>query len=606
MQSTEGMQRSERLAQELIFQLFEANDLQTALDAGQFGDHDADSICSILETARQLADDRFEPLASLMDENEPHMVDGEAVLPDGVNEALTDFREAGFFAAPFPAEYGGLELPYMAHSAANALFTAANTGLAGYPFLTIAAANMELTVASADQKRRYMAPMIEGRFFGTMCLSEPHAGSSLADIRTKAEPVGDGAYRISGSKMWISGGEHTLSENIVHHVLAKIPGGPPGVKGISLFIVPKYRVNADGSLGPRNGVGLAGLNHKMGYRGTTNCALSFGDDGECIGELLGEEHRGLATMFFMMNEARVGVALGAATLAYAGYAASLDYARERTQGRPANGRDPSTPMIPIIQHADVRRMLLRQKAYAEGGLSLCLYCASLIDAQHTDGQSEEEREQLHLLLEVLTPIAKAWCSETGLQANHDAIQVLGGYGYTRDFPVERFYRDNRLNPIHEGANGIQAIDLLGRKTMMQGGAALLALAQEIHNTAAEASDSTNCAAFAPELIAAVDRVSHVVGALAPKLAAGQADETLANATPFMEMVGRTVFAWIWLRQALAAERAAVAGRVPNDVAKGKLQACRYWFAWELPPTTLLSETLISNDGAWRDMAENWF
>ena len=262
-------------------------------------------------------------------------------------------------------------------------------------------------------------------------------------------------------------GEHELGGNIVHMLLAKIPGGPPGTKGISLFIVPKFRVDADGQVGARNGVTLAGLNHKLGYRGTTNCLLNFGEDGECIGELVGAPHEGMRQMFRMMNEARIGVGIAAAAIGYAGWRAALAYARERTQGRAMGQRDPATPMVPLVAHADVRRMLLRAKSYAEGALALCLYSARLVDEAH-DGDAEAQA-----LLDLLTPIVKAWPSDYALAANDIAIQVLGGAGYTRDFQVERLWRDNRLNAIHEGTNGIQALDLLGRKILGDGGKALV-------------------------------------------------------------------------------------------------------------------------------------
>ncbi|MEL6978027.1 MAG: acyl-CoA dehydrogenase [Pseudomonadota bacterium] len=593
--------------QELEFHLFEVNDLGGMLSVGAAPGHDRESVTAVIGVARKLCEDVFAPLAPKMDAEEPRMLEGgEAWLPEGVAEALGAFRDAGFFAAPFPEQAGGLDLPYLAHSAASALFQGANGGLMGYPFLTIAAANMQLALGTEDQQRRYMAPMIEGRFFGTMCLSEPQAGSSLADIRTKAEPLGDGTYRITGSKMWISGGEQPLSENIIHHVLAKIPGSPPGVKGISMFITPKFRVGEDGALGARNDVRLAGVNHKMGNRGTINTLLSFGDEGACVGELLGEENKGLAGMFLMMNEARIGVGLGAAALAYSGYAASLAYARERLQGRPIDGRDPTSPMIPIIEHPDVRRMLLRQKAYAEGALGLCLLCAGLVDAQRLSKDDADEAQRLHLLLEILTPIAKAWSSETGLAANAEAIQVLGGYGYTRDYPVERLYRDNRLNPIHEGANGIQALDLLGRKAVMADGAALMALHREIQETLSEAEGSTACAPFVKPLSDALGRVGAALSALGPRMAAGEAGAALSNATPFLELASRTVFGWVWLRQGLAAERAAAQGRVSAAYAKGKLQACRYWMAWELPQTAYLTEHLIAGERSWAEMDEAWF
>ena len=357
-------------------------------------------------------------------------------------------------------------------------------------------------MAQPLQKEVFAKNEFAGRWFGTMCLSEPQAGSSLSDITTRAVPDGDGferdplgpRYRLRGNKMWISNGEHELTENIVHLVLAKIPGPDgklvAGTRGISLFIVPKKLVNERAELtGVRNDVALAGLNHKLGYRGIPNTLLNFGEGkfkvrgaAGAIGYLVGAPGEGLRCMFHMMNEARIAVGLGAVMLGYAGYEASLQYARDRAQGRPVgpSGKDASKPPVRIVEHADVKRMLLAQKAYVEGGLALALYCARLVDEQHT-GAPDGARDAA-TLLEVLTPIAKSWPSEWCLEANSLAIQVHGGYGYTRDFPVEQYWRDNRLNMIHEGTHGIQAQDLLGRKVVMNGGAGLEGLGARMQAT----------------------------------------------------------------------------------------------------------------------------
>ncbi len=378
-------------------------------------------------------------------------------------------------------EFGGAQLPVTVAEAGFAWFSAANVSTTGYLMLTIANANLLAKFGTPEQIDAFLRPMLAGRFSGTMALSETQAGSSLADILTRAEPQDDGTYRLFGSKMWISGAEHELTDNIVNLVLAKIPGGPPGTKGISLFIVPKYLVGDDGSVGERNDVVLAGLNHKMGQRGITNTVLNFGEGrftpgGQpgAVGYLVGEPHRGLTYMFHMMNEARLGVGMGAVSLGYTGYLKSLEYARERPQGRPVTAKDPSAPQIPIIEHADVKRMLLAQKAYVEGGMALLLYCAKLVDLQHS-AESDEERDATTLLLDILTPVGKSWPSQWCLEANSLAIQVHGGYGYTREYDVEQHYRDNRLNPIHEGTHGIQSLDLLGRKVTQRGGASLAAL-----------------------------------------------------------------------------------------------------------------------------------
>ena len=437
-----------------------------------------------------------------------------------------------------------------------------------------------------------------------MCLSEPQAGSSLADVTTRAQPQPDGTYRLFGNKMWISGGEHELSENIVHLVLAKVPGGPAGVKGISLFIVPKVLVKVDASLGERNDVVLAGLNHKMGYRGTTNTLLNFGEgryepDGAAgaVGYLIGEQHRGLSYMFHMMNEARIGVGSGAMALGYTGYLKSLDYARNRPQGRPVAGKDPASRQIPIIGHSDVKRMLLAQKAYAEGALALILYCGHLLDEELT-ADSAAERERAHTLLDMLTPIAKSWPSHWCLEANSLAIQVHGGYGYTREYDVEQHYRDNRLNPIHEGTHGIQGLDLLVRKVVAGGGSGLTLLLDTIAATITRAQDCGGEAAqLGAELAAACGRVEATTAQL---WSGGEPETALANASIYLEAVGHVVVAWIWLEQFLAA------GDQQGDFYSGKRQATRYFYRFELPRTGPQFDLLASLDLTTVRMADEWF
>ena len=387
----------------------------------------------MLDSAENLARKHFLPIAALLDANEPKFVEGRVEIAAEARDALRAHAEAGFFALGFDEADGGLQAPAVAVLMASGIFTCANLSLANYAFLTVANANMLRAFGTEDQRRRYLPPMLEGRWFGTMCLSEPQAGSSLADIATKAEPLPDGSYRLRGSKMWISGGDHELADNIVHMVLAKIPGGPPGVKGISLFLAPRYRVEADGSLGAWNNIALAGLNHKMGQRGTVNCLLNFSEGGDTIATMIGEPGKGLAYMFHMMNEARLGVGHAAAMCGLGGYLSSLDYARQRLQGRLPNNKDPSSPPVPIIEHADVKRMLLAQKVAVEGAMALTGYCAYLVDLQKI-ADDDVERERLNLLLGVLTPVAKSWPSEHCLEANKLAIQILGGYGIRAAFP----------------------------------------------------------------------------------------------------------------------------------------------------------------------------
>ncbi|MFT7532829.1 MAG: alkylation response protein AidB-like acyl-CoA dehydrogenase [Gammaproteobacteria bacterium] len=579
-------------SRDMAFLLYEVLDVEALSETPRYSDHDKTIFDAVLETASSIARDHFYPHAAKVDEAEPTFDGTQVHIIPEVERALTAYVDAGLMGATFDDNVGGMQLPVVVGQACQAFFSAANISTTAYPFLTIGAGNMLATFGSEWQRTQFLKPMVEGRFFGTMCLSEPQAGSSLTDITTQAELTAEGHYNIKGSKMWISAGDHELSENIIHMVLAKIPGGPLGVKGISLFVVPKHRINEDGSIGAINNVALAGLNHKMGYRGTVNTLLNFGESGETHGYLVGEPHRGLSYMFHMMNEARIGVGLGAVALGYAGYRASLAYAKERPQGRHPDSKDPASSPVSIVEHADVRRLLFSQKAAVEGGLGLVLYCAGLVDAQKT-ATNEAEKKRLTLLLDILTPIAKSWPSEFCLEANKHAIQVLGGYGYTRDYPVERLYRDNRLNPIHEGTHGIHGLDLLGRKVVMENGAALKVLETEIHATASSAEGPLR--GYGDALDAALNRVK----SMTETLVAARKENirlALADATLYLDTLGHIVLAWIWLKQAIVANEAASQAQ-GDDTAfyAGKLAACQFFFRRELPKIYGQADLLESLD-----------
>ncbi|MBU6246005.1 MAG: acyl-CoA dehydrogenase C-terminal domain-containing protein [Actinomycetales bacterium] len=563
--------------QDLAFLLYEWLDVEALTSRPRYREHSRETFDAVMELSRELAEQDFAPHNRLGDTHEPHFDGTDVHVIPEVAKALAAFAESGLMAATLDAEVGGGQLPQVVGRAASTWLQAANIATITYPALSVANANLLLAHGSAEQVERFVRPIIEGRFFGTMCLSEPQAGSSLADVVTRAVLQEDGTYRLFGSKMWISAGDHDLSENIVHLVLARTPGAPPGVKGLSLFIVPKFLVNDDGSCGERNDVVLAGVNHKMGYRGTVNTILNFGEGtyqpggGQgAIGTLVGEEHHGLAYMFHMMNEARVGVGAAAVALGYTGYLHALDYARNRPQGRPAWDKDPSSPQVPIIRHADVRRMLLASKSYVEGALALVLFAALLLDEQLT-AETSDARDEAALLLDVLTPIVKAWPSQWCLKANDYAIQVHGGYGYTREYPVEQFYRDNRLNAIHEGTDGIQAIDLLGRKVVMQSGAGLRALHGRISATCARADG--DLAAYGQALQDAINRIGGVTMALwadrDPRIA-------LSNSSLYADALGHVVIAWMWLEQMQAC-----AGK-SGAFYDGKRAAGAYFFDFELP------------------------
>ena len=584
--------------------LFEWLDVEKLSDRPRFAEHDRESYDALLALCEQLATDHFATHYRKSDTEEPAF-DGEKVrlIPE-IGAALEAFAKADLLTLTLDEELGGLQVPHVVASACMAWFTAANIGTAAYSFLTVANAGLLLAHGTPEQVERFVQPMLEGRFFGTMTLSEPHAGSSLGDVITRAVPADDGTHRIFGSKMWISGGDHEMGDNIVHLVLAKLPDAPAGSRGISLFIVPKWLVEDDGSIGERNDVALAGINHKLGSRGTVNTAPVFGGGAftpggtaGAVGYLVGEPHKGLSYMFHMMNAARLGVGMSATTTAYTAYLKSLDYARGRPQGRPLATPDPTAPQVPIIQHADVRRMLLAQKSYVEGALALNLYCSRLLDEQAT-AEDEAERLAVGRLLDVLTPIAKSWPSQWGQESNSLAIQVLGGSGYTRDYDVEAHWRDQRLNPIHEGTHGIQALDLLGRKVLGGGGASLLALVGRIEETVGRATAlGGEPASYAVALKAMVDRLGEVTFELA---ALGDPEKTMANATVYLEAAGHVVIAWMWLEQLVAV------GMRTGDFYDGKRAAARYFFRWELPKVAPMLDLLASADTTTLEMQDTWF
>jgi len=588
----------------------------------RFADHSAETFTQVLDTCERIAREKYAPFNRLVDIEEPRFDGERVILPQATHEAWAAYAESGMLAAAQDHEMGGMQLPYTVEAAADAFFAKASVSIGG-GLLTRGNAGLLMAHGTPAQKQVFAATEFSGRWSGTMCLSEPQAGSSLSDIVTRAEPDGPGAeadplgprYRLRGNKTWISAGEHELTENIIHLVLAKIPREDgtlvPGTKGISLFIVPKKMVDAQARLtGERNDVALAGLNHKCGWRGTTNTLLNFGEGkfkpggkAGAVGYLVGQPGEGLRCMFHMMNEARIAVGMAATMLGMAGYEASLEYARNRPQGRPVGpaGKDPSQPQVRLIEHADIKRMLLAQKSYAEGALALELYCARLVDEAHT-GEPAAAKEAA-LLLEVLTPIAKSWPSEWCLEANSLAIQVHGGYGYTRDFPVEQYWRDNRLNMIHEGTHGIQALDLLGRKVTMEGGAGLKLLATRISASVERAGHVAGLAEPANALAAALQKVGAATKAA---WATGNPEEALANATPYLQAFGHLVLAWIWLDVALAATAVGGGGGRAAALAPGKRAAMRYFFAYELPRIDAWLGVVARREPLVREMREEWF
>ena len=610
----------------LDFLLYEWLDVSSLQQRERFSDHSRETFDAVLDTCERIAKEKYAPFNRLVDIEEPRFDGEKVILPQATHDAQKAYAESGMLSAAQDYDIGGMQLPYTVEAAANSFFAMASVSM-GSGLLTVGNANLLMAHGSELQRQVFALNEFSGRWSGTMCLSEPQAGSSLSDVMTRATPDGDayaldplGArYRLKGNKMWISAGDHELTENIIHLVLAKIPDADgkliPGVRGISVFIVPKKLVNEKAELtGVRNDVALAGLNHKCGWRGTTNTLLNFGEgkfkvqtdntasDGSgAVGYLVGEPGRGLSYMFHMMNEARIGVGMAATMLGMAGYEASLEYAKNRPQGRPVAGgsqkvvKDAAQAQVRIIEHADIKRMLLAQKSYSEGALALELYCAKLVDEQHTgDAVAADEAR---LLLEVLTPIAKSWPNEWCLEANSLAIQIHGGYGYTRDFPVEQYWRDNRLNMIHEGTHGIQGMDLLGRKVLMEEGRGVHLLGARMRETADKAMAFADLAADAKALNTALQKV---IAATQMAWSSGQPQEALANAVPYLQAFGHLVLAWIWLDVSASCRGA----QTPAQT--GRQAAAKFFYHYELPKIDAWLQVVSNRDMTCANLAEDAF
>ncbi|WP_066554624.1 acyl-CoA dehydrogenase [Croceicoccus bisphenolivorans] len=564
-------------------------DLGALLERPEYAGHTEEEVAAVLELAERLGERELAPHLRAADTREPSLLpNGDVTVLPEIADAVRLIAEAGLFSTAFEEDMGGLQLPYLVHFTALGILMSGNLSAASFPLLTVANARVLASYGSEAQRKTFGEPQVAGTWMGSMCLSEPHAGSSLGDIRTKAQFEGEDEfgprYRISGNKMWISAGDHDVTENVVHLVLAKTLGddGQPlaGTKGISLFVVPKTLPD-----GERNDVTVAGLNHKLGWRGLPNCALNFGEGRYtpggapgAIGWRIGEIGQGLPQMFQMMNDARTSVGLAGSMLACRGYQMSLDYARERKQGRHVG--TPSETQVPIIEHADVKRMLLTQKAISQGALGLVLYSARLLDEEHS-APTEEARREAGALLALLTPATKTWPSEWGQVALDTAIQIHGGSGYTRDFEVELLYRDNRLNPIHEGTTGIQGIDLVGRKLRRENGETFRKLAVLIRETTEEVAADSRLRPAADAVDAALGQVEAAVDVL---LAEPDDRRALAHATSFLFAFGHLVVGWLWLKQAQEAEARLATPDEGTDVPflEGRITTCLFFAEAELP------------------------
>ncbi|EKB48749.1 acyl-CoA dehydrogenase [Cecembia lonarensis] len=585
---------------DLQFQLFENLQVLELTQYEHFKDHSVETFQMVIEAAAKIAETSLYPLLTEMDRDEPQLVNGKIRIHAGMKKIIRQFGEDGWINATFSYDEGGQQLPNTLHMAAGFIFQAANYSASVYPFLTTGAANLIRTFGNKELIETFTPNMYAGKWQGTMALTEPDAGSSLSDLSTMALPTEkEGVYKIKGQKIYISCGDHDACENVIHLMLARIQGAPLGIKGISLFVVPQKRV----SNGESNDVLTEGVYHKMGYKGAPIAHLMIGSNDGCEGYLVGEANKGLSYMFQMMNEARVGVGMNAAAIGTAAYYASLAYAKERPQGRKIGDKDPSQPQIPIIQHADVKRMLLFQKSITEGTLSLLLYCSKLGDIAHAgDGN---EKEEAALLLDFLTPIAKSYPSEMCCLTTSTAVQVLGGAGYTTDFPVEQYYREARIHPIHEGTTGIHGLDLLGRKAIMQEGKALKLFVREISKTILQAKDMPAIKGHGEKLEKYLQRAQQTVGHLFTKV--GKNPEAyLADATLFLEYTGILAIAWQWLKQAITAQQQLDLGNAENAFYQGKIMCLRYFFEYELVKMDALGKRLMAEDMPTLEMQEDWF
>ncbi len=589
----------------LKFILYDVHKVAALTRHAYYGQHNCKMFDMVLKAAGKLAKDMLFPLFEEMDRKQPELVNGEVRVHPSIRKILKEFGQGGWITSRVPMEHDGEQLPHLIADACDFIFQCANYSANAYQGLTFGAAHLIESFGSRELFDTYTPKMFTGEWQGTMALTEPEAGSSLSDITTTAELTKSGYYFIKGQKIFISAGDHDGVDNVVHLMLAKIPGGPPGVKGISLFVVPKYRLGANGQL-VSNDVTTSGVYHKLGYRGCPIVQLSLGDQSDCRGWLVGQAHQGLKYMFQMMNGARIGVGMGAASMATAAYYAALEYTQARRQGRKITQKDPALAPIAIIEHADVKRMLLFQRAVNEGALSLLMQCSKYMDMQLIGNQ--DEKEKYYLLLEILTPIAKSYPSEMGIEAISQGLQCLGGSGYCDDYPLEQYYRDARIHPIHEGTTGIQAMDLLGRKVMMQNGQAFGLFATEVRAAIATASEYADLKTYAQRLETCLSDLEKTTVQLISLAQSKGPEYFLADASLYLELFGITAIAWQWLLQGIAIQKALGKGIPKKDTNfyHGKLAVLQYFFAYELPKTIGLMTRLKQADGLTVDMQTEYF
>ena len=583
---------SKRNLQFLLHEVFKAEELN---QYEYFSAHDRETFDLVLDSATYIADTLMYPYLKEVDRNQPELKNGRVTIHPKVKEYMKAMGDAGLIGAGFSFEHGGQQLPEMLSASIGFILMAANNGMM-YTGLSSGSAHLITSFGSPELTEFYVPKMLSGEWQGTMALTEPQAGSSLSDVTTSATPQPDGSYKIKGQKVFISAGDHDAVDNIVHLMLARIDGAPKGTKGISLFVVPKYRAEESGNF-VDNDVVSTGLYHKMGQKGVPAMHLTLGSNDNTVGYIVGQPHQGLPYMFQMMNEARIGVGMTAAGIATAAYHAALQYARERPQSRRLNEKNLlDAPQTAIINHPDVRRMLLFQKAVTEGSLSLLIEAARLYDISRV--AEGEEKENALLMLDLLMPVAKSYPSEMGVQSVSQSVQTFGGYGFTEDFPVEQLYRDIRITPIYEGTTGIQAQDLLGRKMTMKGGKAPQLLFAEINKIIAEAGTFDELKPYADQLTSELNRTQDVMADLLPHAMKGDTERYLSDATLFLEMFGIVVVAWQWLKQAVVARQVMLTQNPQGDdltFYEGKIHTMKFFFHYEVPKTLGLAVRLKDDE-----------
>lgn len=589
----------------LKFLLYEVFDAESLTGYPYFEEYDRKMFDMVLKAAVELAEGLLWPVFQEMDRNPPEMLGNVVKVHPSVKTVLEEFGAGGWISATVPDVLDGQQLPHLIADSCQLIFSSANYSASAYPGLCDGAARLIENFGSKELYDTYVSKMRSGIWQGTMALTEPEAGSSLSDIVTTAEPTNNGYYKIQGQKIFISAGDHDAVENVVHLMLAKIKGAPAGVKGISLFVVPKNRLDDSGKL-VSNDVVTSGIFHKLGYRGCPIAQLSIGDKNDCRGYLIGDPHNGLRYMFQMMNETRIGVGIGATAMASAAYYAALEYTGMRKQGRKASEKDPAQPPVPIIEHADVKRMLLFQRAVTEGSLCLLLQCSQYVDLQKIS--TNDEKEKYSLLLDLLTPVAKTYPSEMGILSISQGLQCFGGSGYCDDYPLEQYYRDARIHPIHEGTTGIHGIDLLGRKVIMHNGKAFELYLAEVQKIIEGAKKISTLEPYAQQLSEALEKLKLVTSHLMVVLQDKGTELFLSDATLYVDLFGIISIAWQWLRQAISIQEAfkTELSKPKNSFYQGKFYTFRYFFSYELPKIEGLVKRLISSDGLTVEMKDEWF